>query len=691
MDENKVNDIEKPQLDATAEENKQTETATAAATAQEAAATAEAADTQANPTAAEAETAEHAAEAKADTADHTAEAAPAEGENADAEDTKEKKTYNLPDTKAGVVDRLKEIVASGNEPERNEVELLKQTYYKIHNAEATKAREEFIANGGDAESFTPPVDEEEAAFKAEMGRIREIRAQAFEAAEKEKQDNLDKKLEIIEKIKGYAASPEEADKHYDDVKKLQAEWKEIKQVPAEKATELWKNYQLYTEQFYDQLRLNHEFRAYDFKKNLEIKTHLCEAAEKLADVADPVSAFHQLQKLHQEFREAGPVAKELREEIWNRFKAASTAVNKRHQEHFEQLKAQEEENLAKKTALCEKVEAISTDGVKSFTEWDKLTKEVLDIQAEWKTIGFTPKKMNSKIFERFRAACDKFFSAKSAYFKATRETFAENLEKKNALCEQAEALKESTDWNDTANKLIALQKEWRTIGPVARKVSDTVWKRFNKACNDFFDRKNEATSGQRKEEEANLEKKNSIIERLEKLLEEKTDDVREQVRQLQAEWNETGHVPFRKKEKMYKKYREVCDRIFEELHISAGRRNLENFKKNVAEKGGNELSREKARLTAAFEAKKQEIQNYETNLSFFNSKSKSGNSLVEEINKKIDRLKDDLNLIAEKIKALNEKPKAEPAKAAEASEDKDAAEAPAAEAALAAADEEQKA
>lgn len=666
MDENKVNDIEKPELDATAKENKDIETATAAAPVEEAAATADVAPAKAEQAAAGGETAAQATEANAETAEQTPAAAQAEGEPAETEDAKEKKVYDLPDTKSGIVDRLKEIVASGEEPDRNEVELLKQTYYKIHNAEANKAREEFIANGGEAEAFTPPTDENEAEFKAEMGRIREIRAQAFEAAEKEKQDNLDKKLEIIEKLKEYAASPEEADKHYDDVKKLQAEWKEIKQVPAEKATELWKNFQLYVEQFYDQLRLNHEFRAYDFKKNLEIKTHLCEAAEKLAEVADPISAFHQLQKLHQEFRETGPVAKELREEIWNRFKAASTVVNKRHQEHFEKLKAQEEDNLAKKTALCEKIEAISIDGVSSFSEWDKLTKEVLDIQAEWKTIGFTPKKMNAKIFERFRTACDKFFSAKSAYFKATRETFAENLEKKNALCEQAEALKDSTDWNATANKLIALQKEWRTIGPVARKVSDTIWKRFNLACNEFFDRKNEATSGQRKEEEANLEKKNSIIERLEKLLEEKAGDVREQVHALQAEWNETGHVPFRKKEKMYKRYREVCDRIYDELHISAGRRNLENFKKNVADKGGNELSREKARLMAAFEAKKQEIQNYETNLSFFNSKSKSGNSLVEEINKKINRLKDDLNLISEKIKALNEKPKDEQAKTAAA-------------------------
>ena len=565
----------------------------------------------------------------------------------------------VPDTKAAVISRLKDIVIAGGEIDRAEVEMLKQTYYKLHNAEIIAARDAFVAAGGNVEDFMPAADSDEENFKAQLGRIRELRAEALQALEKQKQEGLAKKLDIIEKIKNMAGSPEEADKNYDIFKNLQNEWKEVKMVPAERATELWKNYQLYVEQFYDQLRLNHEMRAYDFKKNLEIKTRLCESAEKLAEIEDPVSAFHQLQQLHQEFRETGPVEKEKREEIWTRFKEASTVVNKRHQQHFEALKAREEENLVAKTALCEKVEAIETENIKSFSEWETVTKQVLDLQVQWKTIGFTPKKMNAKIFERFRAACDSFFATKTAHFKNLRETYTANLAAKNALCEKAEALKDSTDWTATANKLIDLQKEWKRSGPVNHKTSDVVWKRFNDACNYFFEKKNAATAGQREEEAANWEKKNGVIADLEKLLAEPVENVQQAVRELQAQWNEIGHVPFRKKEKIYKRYREVCDRIYKELHISAGRRNLENFKKNVAEKGGNELTRERNRLTNAYEAKKQEINNYETNLTFLNTKSKGANSFVKEINQKIERLKEDLNLILDKIRAVNEQIKVE--------------------------------
>ena len=565
----------------------------------------------------------------------------------------------VPDTKAAVISRLKDIVIAGGEIDRAEVEMLKQTYYKLHNAEIIAARDAFVAAGGNVEDFMPAADSDEENFKAQLGRIRELRAEALQALEKQKQEGLAKKLDIIEKIKNMAGSPEEADKNYDIFKNLQNEWKEVKMVPAERATELWKNYQLYVEQFYDQLRLNHEMRAYDFKKNLEIKTRLCESAEKLAEIEDPVSAFHQLQQLHQEFRETGPVEKEKREEIWTRFKEASTVVNKRHQQHFEALKAREEENLVAKTALCEKVEAIETENIKSFSEWETVTKQVLDLQVQWKTIGFTPKKMNAKIFERFRAACDSFFATKTAHFKNLRETYTANLAAKNALCEKAEALKDSTDWTATANKLIDLQKEWKRTGPVNHKTSDVVWKRFNDACNYFFEKKNAATAGQREEEAANWEKKIGVLADLETLLAEPGENVQQAVRELQAQWNEIGHVPFRKKEKIYKRYREVCDRIYKELHISAGRRNLENFKKNVAEKGGNELTRERNRLTNAYEAKKQEINNYETNLTFLNTKSKGANSFVKEINQKIERLKEDLNLILDKIRAVNEQIKVE--------------------------------
>lgn len=564
-----------------------------------------------------------------------------------------------PKTKAEVIEVLKQIVYNGGNVERTELDHLKMLYYRFHNADVASAREKFIEEGGKAEDFMPAPDMDEENFKAQLSLIREMRNKAAEALEAEKQQNLKRKQEIIERIKALAATPEDADKGYDEVKELQAEWKELKAVPAENATELWKNYQLYTEQFYDQLRLNHEMRAYDFKKNLEIKTHLCEAAEKLADVEDPISAFHQLQKLHQEYRETGPVAKELRDEIWKRFKDASTVINKRHQDHFEAIKAKEEENLAKKTELCQQVEALEFDGLKTYAQWEEMTKQVLAIQAEWKTVGFTPRKVNAEIFERFRMACDRFFQAKTAYFKANREKLNANLTAKNALIEKAEALKDSTDWGATTNKFVELQKEWKAIGPVAHKVSDAIWKRFNDACNYFFEQKNAANAGQRKEEEANLELKKGVIAELEKLVENASDDLLKSVRELQARWNEIGHVPYSKKEKMYRRYRELCDKIYDTLHETAGRRRMDNFRKNVADKGGSELTRERGRLQNALENKKQEIQNYETNLTFFRSSSKKGNSLVADIEKKVERLKEDLNEIVEKIKAVNEQIKAE--------------------------------
>ena len=559
-----------------------------------------------------------------------------------------------PATKQEVIERLKTIVYEGAQADRSELERLKMIYYRLHNAAVAEAREQFIANGGAPEAFMPQPDPEEENFKAQMSLIREMKAKAAEEQEREKQANLQRKQQIIERIKAMAVSPEEADKGYDELKKLQEEWKEIKNVPAENATELWKNYQLYVEQYYDQLRLNHEMRAYDFKKNLEIKTQLCEAAEKLAAMDDVIAAFHQLQTLHQEYRETGPVAKELRDEIWKRFKDASTVVNKRHQQHFEELKAQEEQNLARKTELCEKVETLRTDEARTYQQWDELTQQVLAWQAEWKTIGFTPRKVNNEIFERFRAACDAFFQQKTSYFKDMRETLAANLAAKNSLIAQAEELKDSTDWAATTQKLVELQKQWKQTGPVAHKVSDAVWKRFNDACNAFFNRKAEQNAGQRKEEEANLARKNEILAQLEKLAAEPAADQLQAVRALQAEWQEVGHVPFRKKEKMYRRYRELCDTIYNALHENAGRRHMDNFRRNVAEKEGNELTRERTRLLNALEAKKQEIQNYETNLTFFRASSKKGNSLVADIEKKLARLKEDLALTQRKVKAVNE-------------------------------------
>lgn len=564
-----------------------------------------------------------------------------------------------PKTKAEVVERLREIVHNGGEVERAELDHLKALYYRLHNAAAQDARDKFVADGGAPEDFVPAPDTEEEGFKAQLSLIRELRTKAAEALEKEKAENLRRKQEIIERIKEMSVSPEEADKGYDELKKLQAEWKEIKNVPAENATELWKNYQLYVEQYYDQLRLNHEMRAYDFKKNLEAKTRLCEAAEKLAEVEDPVSAFHQLQSLHQEYRETGPVAKELREEVWKRFKDASTVVNKRHQEHFLAQKAQEEDNLRRKTELCQAVEALDFDALKNYAQWDEMAKKVIALQAEWKTIGFTPRKVNAEIFERFRVGCDRFFHAKTAFFKAMREKFSANYEAKMELVKQAEALKDSTDWAATTAKLVQLQKDWKAVGPVAHKVSDAIWKRFNEACNAFFDKKNEATSGERKEQEENLEKKNAILDELAKIAETPADNQLQAVRDLQTRWNEVGHVPFRKKEKMYKRYRALCDKIYDALHESGQRRRMDDFRRSTAEKGGTELTRERARLQNAYEAKKQEIANYETNLGFFSSKSAKGNSLVAEVERKVERLREELATISEKIKTVREQIKAE--------------------------------
>ena len=559
-------------------------------------------------------------------------------------------------TKQEVLQRMKEIAQGSDTPAKTEVDLLKTVFYKLHFAEREAAQREYLEAGGDPDKYQVTPDEDEEAFKQEMSIIKEKRQKAFLEQEQEKQENLEKKLAIIEKIKAMATSPEEAGKSYSDFKALQQEWKEIKTVPADKANELWRNYQLYVEQFYDLLKLNIEAREYDFKKNLEIKTRLCEAAEKLADEPDVISAFHQLQELHQQYREAGPVAKDLREQVWARFKEASTVINKRHQQHFEQLRAKEEENLQRKTELCEKVEAIAAEEKKGSADWEKQTKQIIELQQEWKTIGFAPQKMNVKIFERFRAACDDFFSRKGEFFKDLKSKFAENAEKKRALVEQAQALKDSTEWKKTSDKLIALQKEWKTIGMVPKKLGDQLWNDFLGACNHFFEARNAANAGTRNEEKDNLEKKRSIIAKLKELAEEKAEDIQEKVHELVEEYNKTGHVPFKEKDKLYKEYHEITDKLYKEFHISAARRRLDSFKSNLksmAERGATALDSERSRLMRRYEQLRQEINTYENNLGFLNASSKKGNSLIDEMNRKVEKLKDDLKLTRDKIKAID--------------------------------------
>ena len=559
-------------------------------------------------------------------------------------------------SKYEVLERVKELAHSDDTPAKDEVDHLKTAFYKLLFAEREADQKTFIENGGDPEAYVMKTDDSEEQFKAEMGLIKEKRAKAFQQQEEEKKANLQRKQQIIEKIKMMSTSPEEANKSYNDFKALQQEWKDIKAVPAEKANELWRNYQLYVEQYYDLLNLNRELREYDFKKNLEQKTLLCEAAEKLADEPDAVSAFHQLQELHQQYREIGPVAKELREQIWARFKAASTVINKRHQQHFEELRAKEEENLTRKTALCEKVEAIAKEENKNATDWENHTKQIIDIQTEWKTIGFAPQKMNVKIFDRFRAACDDFFGRKAEFFKTLKEKFAENTKKKKEMVEQAKALMDSTDWKATSDKLIKLQKEWKTIGMVPKKVGDQLWAEFVAACNKFFEARNAATAGTRNEEQQNLDRKKEIIAKLKELLDSTADNVQATLQQLIDEYGKIGHVPFKEKDKLFKEYHKVVDALYKQLNISASKQRLDNFKssiKSMAKQGEDMLDNERGRLMRRYEQLKSEITTYENNLGFLNASSKKGNSLIDEMNRKVNKLKDDLELIRQKIKAID--------------------------------------
>ncbi len=570
-------------------------------------------------------------------------------------ETTEKAAYAPKQTKEEVIERLSEIDNDACNADKQEIDLLKQTFYKLHKAEQEAARKAFEEQGGKPEEFVPATDPLENKFKEIMSSIKEKRSEMAAEAEREKEDNLAKKLQILDKMKDLIENSDDTGKIYNEFKELQQQWNDIKQVPIGKVNELWKSYQLYTEKFYDMVKLNNEFREYDFKKNLEQKTKLCEAAEKLAAEDDVVSAFHQLQNLHQEFRNIGPVAKELRESIWARFKAASTAINRRHQQHFEELKEKEQNNLDQKTVICEIAEAMEYDTFKTFADWEDKTKEILALQAKWKTIGYAPQKMNVKIFERFRAACDEFFKRKAAFYKDIKNSMAENLEKKKALCEKAEALKDSTDWKATAEILTKLQKEWKTIGPVSKKHSDAVWKRFIGACDHFFAQKNKANSSQRSVESDNMAKKENIISQLHEIEKAGNEDesVADKIRGLIKEWNGIGHVPFKEKDRIYNDFHSTVDRLFAKLNITASEKKLSSFKSNLS--SGNNLYRDREKLVRTYEGLKNDIQTYENNLGFLTSASKKGNSLVQDIQRKIERLKGDMELVTKKIAAIDEK------------------------------------
>jgi uncharacterized coiled-coil protein SlyX len=560
-------------------------------------------------------------------------------------------------SKAEVIERLKEVAQNPNLVERAELEALKQAFYKLHHAEQETALKTYVEEGGKEEDYVPQPDPLEEEYKTLMGEIKKERSALNAEQERLNEENLQKKSELIERLRELVDSADDANKSYPEFKQLQQQWNELKVPASTKANELWKAYQVYAEKFYDLLKLNNEFREYDFKKNLAIKTRLCEAAERLSDESDVVSAFHQLQRLHQEFRETGPVAKELREELWARFKAASTLINRRHQAHFDKIKEMEQHNLDQKTVICEIVEAMEYDQLKTFADWEEKTQEILALQAKWKTIGFAPQKMNVKIFERFRADCDEFFRRKGEFFKSVKASLSENLAKKRALCEKAEALKDSTDWKATAEVLTALQKEWKTVGPVSKKHSDSVWKRFITACDYFFDQKAKATSSVHSAEVENLERKRAITAQLTAINEAgPTEENAAQVQELAKEWNSIGHVPFKEKDKAYKEFHAIVDELFAKLRLSDGKRRPGRFKQGGKGKGGDEgnsVIREREKLLRTYEGLKSDIQNYENNLGFLSSSSEKGSSLVTEMKKKVEKLRGDMEAVLQKIQALD--------------------------------------
>lgn len=550
-------------------------------------------------------------------------------------------------TREDIIARLQEIVGDISIAKRPELESLKQSFYKLQRTAQEEQVAAFVAGGGTAEEFKPETDPLEEQFRKLMNIIKEKKAAAQEALEIVQKENYKKKLELLDRFKALIEKANTEGASYNEFKALLQEWKDIKEVPADKANELWKAYQQYAEQFYDIQKLNNEFREYDFKKNMEAKIAICEEAEKLADDPDIVAAFRKLQKLHQDYRETGPVSKESREEIWNRFKTASTVINKRHQQHFEQLKEKEKENLDQKTVICELLEGIEFDKLTTFQSWNDKTQEVLALQKKWKDIGFAPAKQNQKIFERFRAACDAFFSRKGEFFKQAKTDMTANLEKKTALCEQAEALKDSTDWKETADKMADLQKKWREIGPVQKKYTNTIWKRFIGACDYFYEQRDKNTSSKKREENANLAAKKDILAKLKEFdAQNLSDDDIQAIQQLVDDWNGIGFVPFKVKDKIAAEFKAVMEPFAGIVRSGRGRQ---------AQRGAaaRESGSPREKLMRQYEQKKSEIQTYENNLGFMNASSKAGNGFVDAIKAKIETLKQEADDLLAQIKALD--------------------------------------
>ncbi len=556
-----------------------------------------------------------------------------------------------------LVSELEKLLAMPVDSVKDRVAQVKAAFFALRKEEIAAEKAEFLAKGNEEQAFAPATDEAETKIKELLGEFKEKRAEFNAEQDAVKQENLEKKLKIIEEIKSISQDTDNINRQFSHVQQLQQEFKAIGEVPSTSTTEVWKSYQQTIENFYDLLKINKELRDYDFKKNLEIKQQLCEEAEALDEENDVIAAFKKLQALHDKWRETGPVAKDIREQLWARFKAASSVINKKHQAFFEDRKASEKENADAKTALCEAIEKIETEGLKTYSAWDEVTKQIIGLQEEWKKLGFASRKVNTALFTRFRKSCDEFFAAKAAFFKQMKEELAENLAKKNELCEKAEALKDSTDWKATTDALIALQKEWKTIGPVVKKHSDAVWKRFIGACDYFFEQKKQQTSSQRSIEHDNLKAKKEVIAQINAILnaEEEPEDAPQLIRDLMAKWQGIGHVPYKEKDKIYAQYKEAIDKAFEKFDMKAVRARLSNFENSISQSGADKVYHERERLVRDFEKKCNELKTYENNMGFFTARSKSGNTIVKELEKKIANLKDEIALLEQKIKIIDEK------------------------------------
>ena len=559
--------------------------------------------------------------------------------------------------KEQLVEELEKLLSQPVESVKERVAQIKGAFFALRKEELAKEKADFVAAGNEEEAFAPQPDEVESKLKELLGEFKEKRAEFNAEQDAVKHANLEKKNKIIEEINTISQDPDNINRQFQHVQQLQQEFKAIGEVPSANTTEVWKSYQQAIENFYDLLKMNKELRDYDFKKNLEIKQQLCEDAEVLDEETDVIAAFRKLQILHEKWRETGPVSKEIREQLWARFKAASSVINKKHQAFFEERKTAEKENADAKTALCEAIEKIETEGLKTYAAWDEVTKQIIALQEEWKKLGFASRKVNTALFTRFRKSCDDFFAKKAAFFKSMKEELATNLAKKIELCEKAEALKDSTEWKATTDALIALQKEWKTIGPVVKKHSDAVWKRFISACDYFFEQKKKLASNQRSVEHDNLKAKKEVIAQVNSILEaeEEPEDAPQKIRDLMAKWQTIGHVPYKEKDKIYAAYKEAIDKAFEKFDMKAIRARLSNFESNMSQSGSDKVYHERERLVRSFEQKCNELKTYENNMGFFTARSKSGNTIVKEMERKIANLKDEIALLEQKIKIIDEK------------------------------------